>query len=57
MSLINAILGDTYEEVITVIDEKCLKEQNFTNLRNIATWSIGETGYLKNFAWIDYISQ
>ena len=34
LSLINAILGDVYEEVITVIDEKCLKEQNLTNLRN-----------------------
>jgi hypothetical protein len=54
--LINAILGDTYEEVITVIDQKCLREQNLTNLRN-------EALLLRNryrsiyFAWIEYVSK
>ena len=34
LSLINAILGDCYEEVITEIEEKCLRSQNLTNLKN-----------------------
>ena len=54
--MINAILGDTYEEVITVIDEKCLKEQNLTNLRNIATWSFLDKNIFFHFAWIEYVS-
>ena len=56
LSLINAILGDVYEEVITVIEEKCLKEQNLTNLRNEALWCCTIYGSYGHFAWIEYVS-
>jgi hypothetical protein len=56
LSLINAILGDVYEEVITVIDEKCLRSQTLETLRNEALWpDLGRDGS-DYFAWVDYVS-
>jgi hypothetical protein len=36
LSLINAILGSSYDECAEIIDEKCIKYQNRLNLRNEA---------------------
>ena len=33
LSLINAILGDAYEEISTSIEEKCLKDYNYNHIR------------------------
>jgi hypothetical protein len=56
LSLINAILGDVYEEVITVIDEKCLRSQALETLRNEALWPELDMGGSGFFAWVDYVS-
>ena len=56
LSLINAILGDVYEEVITVIDEKCLRSQALETLRNEALWPDLGSNSSDYFAWVDYIS-
>jgi len=53
LNLINAILGDFFEEVITVIEKKWLKEQNLTNLRNEALWCCPIYGSHGYFAWIE----
>ena len=36
LSLINAVLGDVYSEVISIIEENLLKEQNLIYLENEA---------------------
>ena len=56
LSLINAVLGDVYSEVISVIDEKCLKAQNLTNLENEAF--VAEVdGSSCHFAWVEYVDE
>ena len=56
LSLINAVLGDVYSEVISIIEENLLKDQNLIYLENEAFVSKMK-GEKKYYAWVEYVDE
>ena len=58
LNLIVAILGDSYEETITSIRERCLRDQVYLLLKYeaLSIPSISSSAY-KCYVWIEYVEQ
>ena len=58
LNLTVAILGDSYEETITSIRERCLRDQVYLLLKYeaLSIPSISSSAY-KCYVWIEYVEQ